>query len=1192
MKPTLMLRGIAIALTSSVFLLSGCQVTDSSPAIRSEAAAATTAVDISALDIYQAKANEAVIFYKRADGNYDGWGLHLWDGDGRTNGVNELVEGTSWDAPRPHDGVHPDFGAYYVVPMNTDNWGDFMFIVHKGNDKDVGGLDHRFNRDLHGSQYLFTFEGVSKLYTEPHLVPPIAIDGAAAHWLDERTLAFNPGVVPTVKLYYSEDANLRTNAAEKTMEGGESVPLTRTSLSEELKAAYPQLAEFKAWQLPADLDIKQIVKSQLVVATFNPDGSLETATQVQKAGVLDALYADAAADLELGAVIDNGQTTFRVWAPTALNVELKLYKNLTKKPKTLAMDFDEQTGAWVATSKKDERGTYYRYHVEVFHPDTNAIESYEVTDPYSLSLSANSEFSQVVDLNAANLMPKNWGSGNYIVAQPEDIVIYESHIRDLTLSDRSGSAALNGKYGAFTESQRASMQHIQALQKAGLTHLHLLPSFDIATTIEFDDQQANIDDPVTRLCALSEAFVASDYGHYCDGEQTIRDVLASFPADSEKQQDFMSYVRPLDNFNWGYDPYHYTVPEGSYATDPNGSARILEYRTMVQKIHDMNLNVVMDVVYNHTNQSGVADKSVLDKIVPGYYHRLNLLSGAVENSTCCKNTATEHRMMEKLMIDSLVVWARDYQIDAFRFDLMGHHMKANMEKAYAAVQAVRPHVYFYGEGWNFGEVVDGARGENAIQWNMGGTGIGTFSDRLRDAVRGGGPFDERDYLRINQGFANGLYYLPNEKRTDAKHDKDDLLHKADQIRVGLAGNLRNYLLVNKDGFPAYGKDIDYNGQPAGYTLDPQENITYVSKHDNQTLWDNNQYRIADYVTTAERVRMQNLGLAINMMAQGVPFFHMGSDLLRSKSMERDSYDSGDWFNAVDFSFQDSTWARGLPRADKDGNNWYLIKNAFANPVTYTEPTDREFAATVFQEFLAIRKSSALFHLPTELAVKQRVDFHNTGVEQIPGVIVMSINDGQGLIDRDPAVDALVVVINASDVTQGVSVPAAAGFQLHALQQQSADSVIQNARFVDGEFRVPGLSVAVFVQPQQGGQGVGLPVTEKDLSQMPPLGKDKIYLLGTLTSWDNLSANNAFQFQGNGVYAIELELKKGFYKVKTGNNAGLEYGKLGAFLKEGAEVSLAAPGGVMNLQLAEDGVYRFELDLNDKSAPGFKVSKKP
>jgi len=1150
----------------------------------------TLAVEHSAEALYQAAPNEALIFYKRADANYEGWGLHLWDGDGRTNGVNELAAETAWDAPLAPGGVHPDFGAYFIVPMTGPDWADFMFIVHKGSDKDVGGLDHLFDRAQLVSQTIFTFAGSAKLYTEPSLVPPIEIEGAAAHWLDADTLVFNSAVVPTVRLYYSADAAIRSDAAAKQMLGGTAVELTRSELSADLKARFPHLADFKAWTVPAHLDAGAVLKGQLVVATFNPDASLATATQVQTAGVLDALYANAAADAELGAQVTDQETHFRLWAPTAQAVTLQLYKKIDKKAKSEEMAFDTQTGIWSVALKGNQQGHYYRYELQVYHPDTAAIERYEVTDPYSLSLSTNSQFSQVVDLNDPSLMPAHWGEGDPSVGAAENIVIYEAHLRDLTMSDSQGTAELNGKYGAFGEAERASMAHLTALQQAGLTHLHLLPSFDIATTNEFADQQVNIDDPISRLCALSPTIQTSRFKDYCQGDLTIRAVLGSFPGDSDRQQDLMRYVRPLDSFNWGYDPFHYSVPEGSYASDPEGQARILEYREMIQAIHNMGLNMVMDVVYNHTNAAGIADKSVLDRVVPGYYHRRNPTSGAVENSTCCQNTATEQRMMAKLMADSLVVWARDYQIDAFRFDLMGHHMKSNMELALTAVQRVRPQVYFYGEGWNFGEVADGARGANAVQWTMAGTGIGTFSDRLRDAVRGGGPFDEGDALRINQGFANGLYHLPNELRQDAGHDRADLLHKGDLIRVGLAGNLRDFVLINSAGFPTLGQDVDYNGQPAGYTLDPQENISYVSKHDNQSLWDNNQYRIADYVTTSERVRMQNLGLAINLMVQGVPFFHMGSDLLRSKSMERDSYDSGDWFNSVDFSAQTSGWARGLPRQDKDGGNWDLVRQAFANKQTYSDQEDRQQAAAVFQEFLAIRQSSPLFHLATAEAIQQRLDFHNVGVAQTPGLIAMSINDGQGVSDLDPELDAIMVLINAADVSMALPVPGAQGFVLHPSQQQSVDPSIRRATFVDGEFRVPALSVAIFVQAQQGAQGPGLPVVVKDLSLRAPLGRTPLYLLGTVTSWDTLSAANRFQFQGQGRYAIELKLSKGFYKVKSGNNVDLEFGKLGAFLKTDTPVDLTSPGGVMNLQLGESGRYRFEMDFNDPVQPIMAIQR--
>jgi hypothetical protein len=226
---------------------------------------------------------------------------------------------------------------------------------------------------------------------------------------------------------------------------------------------------------------------------------------------------------------------------------------------------------------------------------------------------------------------------------------------------------------------------------------------------------------------------------------------------------------------------------------------------MVQSLNQTGLRVVMDVVYNHTNAAGQADKSVLDRIVPGYYHRL-LDDGTVANSTCCANTATEHAMMEKLMVDSIVTWARDYKVDGFRFDLMGHHSKANMLAVRAALDELTlaedgvdgSKIYVYGEGWNFGEVANNARFVQATQLEMDGTGIGTFNDRLRDAVRGGGPFDGDQ--RQNQGFGSGLYTDPNEFQSMSPADqKARLLLLQDQIKAGLTGNLKDFEFVDWTG---------------------------------------------------------------------------------------------------------------------------------------------------------------------------------------------------------------------------------------------------------------------------------------------------------------------------------------------------------------------------------------------------------
>jgi pullulanase-type alpha-1,6-glucosidase len=397
----------------------------------------------------------------------------------------------------------------------------------------------------------------------------------------------------------------------------------------------------------------------------------------------------------------------------------------------------------------------------------------------------------------------------------------------------------------------------------------------------------------------------------------------------------------------------------------------------------------MDVVYNHTNASGQAEKSVLDRIVPGYYHRLDD-KGVVATSTCCANTASEYNMMEKLMVDSLLVWATEYKIDAFRFDLMGHHMKSNMLNVRDAFDSLTiaedgvdgNAIYMYGEGWNFGEVANDARGVNATQLNMAGTGIGTFSDRLRDAVRGGGPFDGGTALISNQGFANGLYYDPNAMNSGARSELDRLLLSTDQIRVGMAGNLATYEFTDRNGILVTGADVDYNGQPAGYTLDPQENISYISKHDNQTLFDNNAYKIPLDATIEERVRIQSLGLSTVILGQGVPFMHAGSDLLRSKSLDRDSFNSGDWFNRLDFTYQTNNWGVGLPVAGKNQDNWGIMGPLLANPALMPEADDIEMMAALYQELLAIRDSSELFRLETAVDIQERLVFHNVGVGQL------------------------------------------------------------------------------------------------------------------------------------------------------------------------------------------------------------------
>ena len=238
-------------------------------------------------------------------------------------------------------------------------------------------------------------------------------------------------------------------------------------------------------------------------------------------------------------------------------------------------------------------------------------------------------------------------------------------------------------------------------------------------------------------------------------------------------------------------------------------------------------------------------------------------------------------------------------------------------------------VYVYGEGWNFGEVANNARFEQATQGQLGGTGIGTFSDRLRDAVRGGGPFDDDPR---KQGFGsgestdtNGVPFAGYDPATSLKHDTD-------LVELGLAGNLRSFSLrLNENGSVVTGKDVDYNGQPAGYADQPDEVITYVDAHDNETLFDSLTYKLPVATSMSDRVRMNTLSLATTALSQTPSFWHAGADLLRSKSLDRNSYDSSDWFNTLDWTGADNGFGHGLPLKADNEAKWPIQKPLLANP---------------------------------------------------------------------------------------------------------------------------------------------------------------------------------------------------------------------------------------------------------------------
>ncbi|RIQ13305.1 pullulanase-type alpha-1,6-glucosidase [Jiangella rhizosphaerae] len=862
-----------------------------------------------------------------------------------------------------------------------------------------------------------------------------------AHWLERGLLAWDlPAEAAdwTFRLHAAPEGGLGIDAEAVT--GGTSYPLTLGELPEDVREEYPHLASYDG--LRADVkDIEEILTGQVAVAAYDDLGRLVDATGVQLPGVLDDVYAGAA-DRELGVVWHGRRPDIAVWAPTAKQVDL-LITLPGQTEQTVAMRRDGD-GVWTARGTPRWAGAAYAFAVQVYVPSTGRVTTNVVTDPYSLALTTNSARSLVVNLSDPALEPAGWdGLVKPELAQPEDSTIYELHVRDFSIGDSSVPEAHRGTYLAFTDADGAGMRHLSALAGAGLNTVHLLPVFDIATVNEVRAEQATPD------CDL-EALTAAD------------------PA-GEAQQACTTAVAGQDGFNWGYDPLHYTVPEGSYATDPDGSGRTREFREMVAALNGAGLRVVMDVVYNHTHAAGQDEKSVLDRIVPGYYQRLSA-TGAVETSTCCANTASEHAMMEKLIVDSVVTWARDYKVDGFRFDLMGHHSRATMERVRAALDELTVErdgvdgssVYVYGEGWNFGEVADNARFRQATQLELFGAGIGTFNDRLRDGVRGGGPFDEDPRL---QGFGSGLFTDPNGAAVNGTPDEQRarLLHLQDLIKVGLTGNLRDYAFTDSTGAAVTGADVDYNGSPAGYTADPEEVITYVDAHDNETLYDALAYKLPADTPMADRVRMNVLSLATTALGQGPSFWHAGADLLRSKSLDRNSYDSGDWFNRIDWTGQESTFGSGLPPATDNSAKWDFMRPLLASPSLKPGPADLAASTAMARDLLRLRFSSPLFRLGSADLVQERLSFGAGGPAQPAGVIVMQLDDRAGA-DLDPDRERLVVVFNATPAAVTVPADDGASLRLHPVQAGGADPVVRSATAGADGVTVPARTVAVFEQP--------------------------------------------------------------------------------------------------------------------------------
>ncbi|MFE1775257.1 pullulanase-type alpha-1,6-glucosidase [Streptomyces sp. NPDC059008] len=851
----------------------------------------------------------------------------------------------------------------------------------------------------------------------PAQAAPSGTDQALAQWIDRDTVVW--------KGAERADAQLEFGAGEGDP-AEHRIRLTPGTLSPAERAAHPHLTGYPAFTVdPRDQGrARTALRGRLVATQRTADGRRAT-TGVQIPGVLDDLYGARAQHTALGPVFHHGRPTLAVWAPTARTVSLEL------DGRTVPMRRDDNSGVWRAQGQRDWVGKPYRYLVTVWAPSVGKTVTNKVTDPYSTALTADSGRSLVVDLADPELAPKGWAGLRKPTAVPlRRARIQELHLRDFSVEDRTSRHP--GQYLAFTDARSDGMRHLKSLAAAGTSYVHLLPVFDGATVPERRADQARPG---------------------CD--------LTAYAPDSDRQQECLARSAARDAYNWGYDPLHYTVPEGSYASDPDGAARTVEFRRMVQGLNGAGLRTVMDVVYNHTAASGQDPHSVLDRIVPGYYQRL-LDDGGVATSTCCSGTAPEHTMMGKLVVDSVVTWARQYKIDGFRFDLMGHHPKANILAVRKALDALTPakdgvdgkRIILYGEGWNFGEAANDARFVQATQRNMAGTGIATFSDRARDAVRGGGPFDADPRV---QGFASGLYTDPNSSpdNGDPTAQRARLLHYQDLIKVGLTGNLADYTFTDTAGRRVKGSQIDYNGAPAGYAADPGDALAYADAHDNETLYDALAYKLPPATGAADRARLQVLALATATLSQGPALSQAGSDLLRSKSLDRNSFNSGDWFNALHWNCADGNgFGRGLPPAADNKDKWPYARSLLADPALRPGCAEITGASAAYRDLLRIHATEPAFGLPTTAAVQKALSFPLSGKDETPGVITMRLAD-------------LVIVFNATPHQQHQTLPALAGrpYALHPVQAHGADRTTATASYApaSGTFTVPARTVAVFTQ---------------------------------------------------------------------------------------------------------------------------------
>ena len=513
---------------------------------------------------------------------------------------------------------------------------------------------------------------------------------------------------------------------------------------------------------------------------------------------------------DLGLTYSQKASTFKIWAPTATAAKLNVYKSDMGGTASRSIQMSSgENGIWLITLPENLKNNYYTFQVFI-----DNVWSEEVVDPYAKACGTNGLRAQVVDLNETN--PIGWAkdrSPNFSTSNKQtDAIIYELHVRDASIHESSGIKN-KGKFLGLAElgtknsaGQFTGLSHIKEL---GVTHIHLLPFYDYNSVDE---------------------------------------------------------TKAATQYNWGYDPVHYNIPEGSYSTNPSdGKVRIKELKELIKTMHSNGLRIIMDVVYNHT---ALTKNSNFNILVPNYYYRKRVDGSFSDASGCGNETASDQAMFRKFMIESVVYWVKEYHIDGFRFDLMGVHDIETMNLISDTLHKLKPSIVLYGEGWTSGGSTlpeeKRAIKKNAAQLN----GIAVFSDDMRDGIKG-------SVFNINdRGFATGN------------------IGNSESVKFGIVA-AGNHPQINYN-------QVNYSKAP--YTTGPAGLINYADCHDNNILWDKIELSFKD-ASIIERTKMHELAYAIVLTAQGASFLHAGTEFLRTKNGVENSFDKGDIVNGINWDLK-------------------------------------------------------------------------------------------------------------------------------------------------------------------------------------------------------------------------------------------------------------------------------------------------